>query len=83
MVEAVFQDLNPESIAFVAGMELVGQDFFRNLAVGVEEDLVEIQVENGFPIAEGGEKGVGLLVDLLERQAGTIGSWKDGKKDDF
>lgn len=79
----VFQGLNPESIAFVAGMELVGQDFVWNLAVGVEEDLVQIQVENCFPIGEGGEKGVGLLVDFLEPVAGIIGSWKDGKKDDF
>ena len=49
------------------------------MAVRVEKDGVQVDMEDGFSVREGGEEGVDLLVDGMRR----ITSGKDRKQGDF
>lgn len=83
MVEAGLEGLHPQGVSLFAQMEPVGHDIEWDGAVGVEEGLVDVEVENGFSIRQRGEEGVDLLVELQELVAGAIGAGEDGKENDF
>ena len=79
MGEAGLEGFDPQCIALGTRVESIGHDGARDVAVFVEEGFVEVEVEDGFSIGQGGEEGVDFLVDGM----GGVAAGEDGEEGDF